>query len=284
MPASFRLPLTFVAGAMLVSAGLAQPVTLRLNLKPGAKYSLKSTNKMTSSGAGPMAAMGNMTQTMTMAVTVKSKSAKGTTVQMKVTDLKVDVPKDSPMAGQMTSAASQMKGMIVEQLVSALGKVLSTSTSGGNPASQRALNQFGGFRVGFLGVEFPSRAVSPGATWGTSVDFSEILGNAAPGMIQAGKNAKVPVKYTFKGVKTVGGKRVANIDYTMIGSMDMTVGGPAQPGRQGMAMNMNLDMRGAFVVELATGLPLSGSAKGAVKTSVAGMNIVQNMSTTFTVK
>lgn len=284
MPAPNRLVIALLAGAALANCAGAQSVTLRLNLKPGAKYTMKGTNKMTSSGAGPMAAMGNMTQTMTMALLVKSKSAKGTAVQMKVTEMKMVVPKDSPIAGQAKSGAEQMKGVTIDQLVSPLGKVLSNSITGGTAQTQRAMGQFNGFKIGFLGVQFPPRPVTPGATWSTTMDFSEVLGGAMPGMIQPGKNSKVPVKYSFKGVKTVGGKRIANIGYSMVGEMDLTVGGGAQPGRTGMAMNMSLDIRGAFVVDLATGMPLSGNSGGSVKTAVAGMNFVQNMSTSFTVK
>lgn len=63
---------------------------------------------------------------------------------------------------------------------------------------------------------FPEKAIKPGSTWKQKIDMASAVGNI-----------KLDAVYTFVGVKTVGGKSVAEIRTTMKGNMMGPITGTA---------------------------------------------------------
>lgn len=265
----------------LATAGSAQRVTLKLNLPVGRSIKYTMTNKITSAnpggGSGPNV---DMTQTMRTTVSATAKSAKGTKIRTRVDSAKFTAPPGSMMANQASQAESRMKGTFFEAIYDSRARMVDGTMTGTGMMGQSA-SQMGGMNVGFMGAEFPAGPIAPGATWSTSIDFGKVMSSMGPGMGRMGANSKIPVKFKFVRIETSGARRLAHLTYDMKGSVTMNMGGGNQKAA-GMAMKIGINMAGKLAVDIATGVPVTGTSSGTTSISAGtGMNFGQKISVSF---
>ena len=261
--------LVAVTGLVAAVAWAQGTVTLRLKPPVGAKYQYKVTMN-SSSGSGSSAGAGMaMNGTYNQWYIVKSKSAKGTVIETKVTNAKVS-------SGGKANAqlAEAMQKQVITATYSPLGAYVSGNLNMGNMGSM-------GAQAGAQGVMFPQGPVKIGSTWVATVDIGKIMGAAAgangPKIVSGGK---IPVKYKLVGLKTVGGKQVAGISATMNGNVVMSMG--AQAGAQGGQMKMGLKSTSTGQVDVATGMVRSMSTDATVNMNFGQMIMNQKLKMTMT--
>lgn len=132
------------------------------------------------------------------------------------------------MAGGPGGGRSQNLNMVLKQKVVGVKNGVATiqASSSGGPGGQTPAQTIkvdsrgkvvGGKSQFNLLNGFPARPLKVGETWKATTDFP----------MGPGGNGKANVAYTFKGMKNIGGKSVAQIDYrvTMAGAMAMTGSG-----------------------------------------------------------
>ena len=268
-----------VSALALAATAPAQSVTLKLNLPVGKTYNYVTTSKSQSSG-GPMNI--STDQRMEMSLSVLSKSAQGMRIKTKITDVKITVPPNTPGANMIKAQEQQLKNTSFEATYDSRGRSSGFAGSSANAAANKVMQGMGSMRFGFMGVEFPAGPVSPGSKWSSNIDFKKLVGEMGMGMVKPGKNSNMPVNFKLVKVTNQGGKKVAQIAYSMIGKIDMSVSNP-QSG-QSMPMNLSFNVNGNVTVDTATGLPLTNSSNGSTTTAVMGMNIIQKVSTTIKLK
>jgi hypothetical protein len=203
-----RFP-TVIALIAVSSAGMAQSITLRLNLPVGRSFAYAVTTKIKSEG-GMAVANGSVSQSMTTTMKVLSKNARGTRVQTKITGVKITTDGKGMMAQQMSQAAKALEGSVTESVYDSRAQIVS-ATEGPRVMSM------GGMGVGFLGVLYPSGSVAPGAIWRSEVDFQKIFSAMGQGMIQTGKNKTVPIRFKLVRVQRLGTRTLAHLSYEMKG-------------------------------------------------------------------
>lgn len=268
-----RFP-TLIALLAVSAAGMAQSITLRLNLPVGKSYAYAVTTKIKSEG-GMAVANGSVSQTMTTTQKVLSKNVQGTRIQTKITGVKMTTDGKGMMAQQMSQAAKQLEGSVTESVFDSRAQVVTASEG-------PRVTTMGGMGVGFLGVLYPSGPVAPGGTWRSEVDFQKIFSAMGQGMIQTGKNKTVPIRFKLVRVQRLGARTLAHLSYEMKGNLDLTVGAGGQG--QTMPMKVNVDMKGQFVVDTAIGLPREGKSGGTTKVLISGMTILQTINSTYRLK
>jgi len=264
--------------ASTAGAAFAQKVTLQFMPPVGKNYNYVMTNDIKSAASAGL----GMNQNISVLVSILSKSAPGTKVRMKITDVKVKSPAGSPAAANMEQVRKQMVGSTTDMVYDARARMVGTPTSS-NPRMQQMMGSMGGMGTGFMGVEFPAGPVGPGSKWNTTIDLGKVMGGAMP-MMQMGKNSKIPVAYTLQKVENKGGKKLATIAVVISGKMDLSMG-QGRPGGQSMKIGLNMNTKGTMVVDMATGIPSSGKSAGTVEISMNGQrSMTQTLSTTFRLK
>ncbi len=281
-----RIRCALLLAALGVASGAtAQSITLRLNLAVGKKHTYTVENKIVQTNKGPgvppsMASM-DMVQRMTGALNVLSKNAKGFVIKNSISSVKVTVPKDSPMAAQVSMIENMIKGASFEATYDARARIVGEpKASSSNPMLKQIMSSMGGMGMGLMGVEFPAGPVSPGSKWTTHFDIGKML-SQMPGMGSAAKVSKIPINFRFVRVENRGGKRFAKLSYTMKGSTSMSA--PAASGQQG-TIKMGFDFTGNASVDLATGLPVEGGGTGTSTTTFGQMTMTQKTTATFKVQ
>lgn len=204
---------------------------LRLNLQPRT-YTYVMNMDM------DQAMMGKVNQKMTTTIAVK-KSGANYVMTQKITSMKVTADKGSPMAGQAAQLEKAAKGSTTTATYNNRGRLIGNIKSVG---SAQATNMLQGMQIGFMGLEFPATAVRPGSSWTASMDLAKMMKSMGGGQVPA--NVKISgtpltIKYTVKSLGTNNGKRIANISYTINGTLNMQMPG----GQGGMNKNDNEDGR-----------------------------------------
>lgn len=270
-----------VAGIfMAAAASMGQSVLLRLNLPVGKSMKYTMTNKMTSTSPGGGGSPMNLDMTQKIDTTMKvlSKTAKGHKIQTVVDKATVSAPKGSAMASQASQMGSSMKGASYSAIYDAQARMVAGSLES-TGAMGRAMTQMGAMNAGFLGVEFPAKQVAPGATWSSSIDFAKLMAGMGPAANMKA-NGKIPIKYKFAKLENRGGKQIAHVNYTMIGNVDMAMGGNNAQAN-GMKIKVGINMAGKLQIDVASGAPLAGASGGTTSINFGTMNMGQKMAVSF---
>jgi hypothetical protein len=277
---TFRtLSLALLATGVFADAS-AQKISLRFVPPVGKTFNYVASNDVKGAAGGPQ--IGNMGQTMEMAVSILSKSAKGTKVRTKITGVKVKAPAGSPMANRSKAMQDQLKGLTSELVYDARARMVGTA-SASDPRMAQVMGRMGSMGAGFLGVEFPAGPVGPGSKWNSSIDIGKLMGAAMPGMMKPTRGGKVNIVYTLQKLEKKGGKNLARVAMTMNGSVDLDINMGAQ-GSQPMKMSMSLSMKGTILVDTKTGMPTSGESKGTIGVKMPQGSMDQNLTSTFKMK
>jgi hypothetical protein len=264
--------------AALCAASFAVPqsVTLRLNLQAGKTYRYAASNRIVSTGLAAM----DMSQSMTMAISILSKTGQGSRTRTKISNIKVSTKAQGPAAEQVKNSAAKLEGASFEATYNSRGQIVPGSvkaTAEGNAAAQ-----LGAMGLGFMGMQYPAGPVSAGSKWSGSADFGKLLQGALGGAVQA-KKGTLPISFRLVRFEKAAGKTFAHVNYAIKGVLDLAV----RAGQQGQSMNMKVavDMTGSAVVDTSNGIPTKGTAKGTTSMTLGqGMNVSQKTSATFLLK
>lgn len=262
---------TLVAAAVGLVAAMswAQGAAVTLRLKPavGSKFQYKVTMN-TTGGMGGGGAASTMNGTYNQWYIVKSKNAKGTVIQSKVTNAKVT---GGAMDGK--AMADAMQKQVVTATYSPLGAYLTGDVNMGNMGAMSG-------QAGVQGVIFPQAAVKVGTTWKATVDIGKLMGAAGEGGPKVVSGGKVPVTYKITGFKTVAGKRVAGISAVMNGNVVMSMGQAAQ-GAQGQ-MKLGIKSTSTGQVDIGTGMVRTMKTDATVNMNFGQMAMNQKIKMTMT--
>jgi hypothetical protein len=260
----------FSKGAMLVAAvgtiaalAYAQgSVTLRLKPPVGAKYQYKVTMN-TTAGSGGAGAGANLNGSFNQWYIVKSKNAKGTTIQTKVTNAKIS-------GGQGVNGkqiADAMEKQTITALYSPLGAYVSGDLNMGQMGAMAA-------QAGVQGIIFPQGPVKAGSTWTATIDIGKIMAATGAQGMKVVSGGKIPVKYKITGFKKVGTKNVAGVSASMNGNVVMAM------GETKMTLAMKSTSTGQ--VDVATGIVRSMASTANVGTSFGQMKMNQTIKMSMT--
>src|SRR5687768_7742254 len=266
----FKKATLVVAAIGLVAALAYAQGTATLRLKPpvGAKFQYKVVMSSTG-GMGGSGAASTMNSTYNQWYIVKSKGAKGTVIETKITNAKMS---GGGMDGN--AMADAMEKQVITATYSPLGAYVSGDVNAGAMGAMSA-------QAGVQGVIFPQAAVKVGSTWKATVDISKLMGAAGgangPKVVSGGK---IPVTYKLTGFKTVAGKQVAGISAAMNGNVVMSMGQAAQ-GAQGQ-MKLAIKSTSSGQVDVATGMVRSMTTNANVNMNFGQMKMDQKIKMTVT--
>lgn len=267
----FSKKATLVVAAVGLVAALAYAqgnVTLRLKPAVGSKFQYKVTMN-TTGGMGGGGAASAMNGTYNQWYIIKSKSAKGTVIETKITNAKMS---GGGMDGN--AMAEAMQKQVITATYSPLGAYVSGDVNMGSMGAMSA-------QAGVQGVIFPQTAVKVGSTWKATVDISKLMGAAGgangPKVVSGGK---IPVTYKLTGFKTIAGKQIAGIAATMNGNVVMSMGQAAQ-GAQGQ-MKLGIKSTSSGQVDVGTGMVRTMTTDATVNMNFGQMAMNQKVKMTVT--
>jgi hypothetical protein len=263
-----RASLVVAAVGLVAALAYAQgSVTLRLKPPAGSKFQYKVTMN-TTGGMGGGGAASTMNGTYNQWYIVKSKSAKGTVIETKITNAKIS---GGGMDGN--AMAEAMQKQVITATYSPLGAYVSGDMNMGTMGAMSA-------QAGVQGVIFPQSAVKVGSTWKATVDISKLMGAAGgangPKVVSGGK---IPVTYKITGMKTIAGKPVVGISAVMNGNVVMSMGAQAQGGGQ---MKLGIKSTSAGQVDVNTGMVRTMKTDATVNMNFGQMAMNQKVKMTVT--
>jgi hypothetical protein len=256
--------------SLLFTASTAQaPVMLRFAPPLGASVRYQLVNSLDQNVPG----RGTSKVVSTVPMTLKFVSRSGTRTTLESTNgqMKVDVSGQSgPGRGkeQLEAAGSGTKFKIVME---ATGALVSSQRIGkaGNPGQAGAQ----GFAASTQALAFPNRAVRVGETWKSTFDVAKVMaaaGTTMPGMTISGK---MPITTKLVAVKKLNGKTLANLRFSMAGTMNIAM--------QGQKIATQMNNKGESWVEVGTGVLQELRVTGTSTTSFGGASMVQKVATTM---
>lgn len=259
---------------MLFTAATAQnAVMIRFAPPVGTTTKYRMVNSMTQAMPGQPG--GNkMTTTVDMSMRFVSRSGANTTVEITTGAMKLDVPANSPMAGMKKQMEAQAKaGSKVQVVMTAAGMPVSVKPIGqGSLASAGVVQAFSG---GAQGMSYPNRAVRVGESWKTTLDAGKLMKSGAPNMPAGMKISGVlPITTKLVGVKQVGGKSLANLKFTMVGSMTMSM--------QGQNFVNKMNVSGESWIEVGTGITHSTKSNSTSTTAFGNQSFEQKSTMSMT--
>ena len=259
--------------ALVAVAGIAsaQKVTLRFKPTVGKSYVYATTTQ--SSGSGAMAAMMNIGQSATSTMKILSKAGDLTKVSVAISNVKITVPKDSPVKAQVAtmekSAASSLT-MSISSLGVASNVTVKSGAAANTPMSGDLMTAAGPTTA------MPKEAVGPGSTWKSMMDLSKIFGKNLPAAVKV-TGGKVPL--TLKLVRFVdrGGKRLAEVE--SVGKGDMSMGASGQG-----SMSMKLSIKTTSLIDVATGVTVEMTSTSSNTMNFNGQGMTQATKSTMKLK
>lgn len=246
------------------------PVLIRFSPPVGSSVRYKLVNKMEQKMPGGMPST-TITSTVDMTLKYLSRQGDKTTIESTNGKLKIDLPANSPMAQMKAQMEASGSGTKFQTVMDATGAVISTKALGKVAAGPGGTQ---GYASSVQGVALPNRAVRVGESWKSSFDIGKMMksmaGAQAPGMSITGV---LPITTKLVGVKKVNGKTLANLQFTMAGTMTM--------GMQGQKFATQMNTKGNSWIEVGTGVMHEVSTKGTSTTSFGTQKMVQNISTSM---
>jgi hypothetical protein len=228
--------LSFVAATAF--AGSAQePVQLRFHFDPAAKLAYSSKTNVAQEMMGTdLSSAVEMTMTFTA-----EKADQGTKLSMVVSGSKATLPEGAPLPFTAEDMQQAMDSIKTTATYNELGVASDTKVEGNEMAKSLAATM-NNLQMGFLGLEYPEKALKVGDTWVLERDFSKKPGETAPATTGAKKT--IPVTYTLTKLED----GTATITAATKGQVETE-------GMGGMPMTVDMDTVTEYQVDVATGLP-----------------------------
>jgi len=246
-------------GLVLAVAWAQTSATLRLKPATGAKFQYKVTMNTSSAGAGAQTMKGTYNQWFI----ARSKNAKGTVFEIKMSNVKL-----SGGMGDMSQMEKAMEKHVIKATYSPLGAWVSGDVTAGSMGAMSA-------QAGLQGVIFPQGAVKVGTTWTATVDIGKMVASAGgAGGMKVVSGGKIPVSYKVTGFKKVAGKSVAGISASMKGTIVMAMGQNK--------VNLNMKSTSAGQIDINTGMVRTMTTNADVGTKFGQMVINQKIKMTMT--
>ncbi|HEY0867188.1 MAG TPA: DUF6263 family protein [Fimbriimonas sp.] len=253
-----------LASSLALAAPAQTPLSLRLKLQPdqALNYGVKTQIAQDMMGT-------DLSQTVDMTMSIKTaKAEKGTQALVQMTNVKLTLPENVPLPFTVEDLTKSIESVKTTIVYSDLGKALETKIEADDMAKMFSALSSGSANVGFLGLEYPEKALNIGDTWSAEINLTEAL--TAAGATPGPKKA-LPVAYTLTKVEN----GVATIKAVIKGTMETQ-------GPGGMSANLDTDTESEYLVDIATGLPTTITTKGTNKIDFGGMTLDQKVSSTIT--
>jgi hypothetical protein len=213
---------------LALALAVAQQATLKLNPTVGKSYVYASRMELSQKVGGKDL---GMAQTFTTTMKVLANAGGKVTIRTSITDLKIDLPPNSPMQANLQAMRKKMS-VPTTTVLDSTGKLLSMN---GKPASPQIafLSGLGGGGTAPATV-FTSKPIAAGQTWTTVFDLSK---TESSGMKLSGK---FPLTTTVKALQP--GKVL--LFSTLEGDMSVA------------ALTNHVKSSGTTLIETATGMAL----------------------------
>lgn len=260
--------------SILFTAATAQGgVMIRYAPPVGSTAKYRLTNAMAQ--AMPGQAGGNsMKSSLDMTIKVLSRTGAKTTVETTTGRMHVDLPAgtSATMKKQIEDAGSGSK---VQMVMDASGAII-TAKSVGKTNNPMASGMGQGFSGAMQGMSFPNRTVRVGESWKSSLDMGKFLKAAGSKGLPPGMtiNGVLPITTKLAAVRQQGGKTLAQLKYSMVGSMTM--------GMQGQSFVTKMNTTGESWIEVGTGVVHSMKTVAKSTTGFGGRSMEQKITTTMT--
>jgi hypothetical protein len=232
-------------------------VSLRFHPPVGRSYHYLMYMSMAMDHVEGMPSM-NFKMDLGMQMKALSKTGDVTSMEYRVTSVKVTAPSDSPMASMQQTMQKQLSGKVFKGNIDSLYHVSGMSGSG----MDSMINSMSS------NISYPNHPVKVGESWTTSLDMGKAMGAMGGGMGLSAGTSKIPVTFRLVKISNQGGKTVAAVRVSMNGVMNL---GGAQ------AMKMNLDSSGTINIDVANGMTLNQMMTSTIGMNVAGKHLVQHM-------
>ncbi len=258
-----------VALSLLV-VGSQGPYTIRYAPPVGQKIRYLMSIDMKQAGAAGVPPMG-FRQDIYQSIRVLSRKGDRTTIEMTTDQIKVTVPKNSPMAGMKSMLESQGKGIKMTYVMDATGKIVSVKTAAdkGNAVAAAAQGMAQGMSQQMGGLNLPNRPIRVGESWTVNLDMGKLMaGSNARGM-----KVKGTMPTTMKLLGVTGG--VARLGMTIKGTMTMTM------PQQNQKVTTSTSGSGTSTVDVATGLLREMKSTATTITNVGQIKMRQVMTQTM---
>ncbi|MGV3614818.1 MAG: hypothetical protein ACO1SV_05715 [Fimbriimonas sp.] len=235
------------------------------------KYRMSTSINQTLPG---QPASNTMTSTIDLTLKVLARNGSRTTVETTTGRMKLNLPASAPAAAkkQMEDAGSGTK---TQAVMSETGAILSAK-SVGKVSNPMAAGMGEGFSGAVQGLSFPNRAVKVGETWKASLDMGKFLRAAGSKNLPAGMTISgvLPITTKLVAVRQRGGKALANLKFTMAGTLTM--------GMQNQKIPTRMNSVGDCWIEVGTGIAHSMKTVATSTTGFGGRSMVQKITTTMT--
>lgn len=243
---------------VLENPGKGETITLRLNPAPSESWTYRTSVETIQSGAESHTINTEMEQ----AVAVKRVQG-GAEISITITGATMKA-NDAATQDQVDEMARMMKGIQTVAVYDARGHTEGAKSSGGAGVPAMIAAAQAEVPVGLFGVVYPSEPVAVGAEWTGKYDMEKVL----QGMARAsGATARVlkggshPVRYRLEEVRTIRGRKVAVISFTLRGDTEveltvraMTPSGGTQSAK--VLTKSSINGTGKAQVDIETGIPI----------------------------
>lgn len=215
-----------------------------------------------------------MSSSVDLTLKVISRSGSQTTVESTTGKMKLDVPGGVPAASKKQAEAAG-SGAKTQMVMDATGTIVSAKALG-KGANPMAAGMGQGFSSAVQGLSFPNRAVKIGESWKATLDLGKFLKAAGSKGLPAGMTISgvMPITTKLVATKQQGGKTLANLKFTMAGTMTM--------GMQGQSFPTKMNTVGDSWIEVGTGITHSMKTVATSATSFGGQTMTQKVTTTMT--
>jgi hypothetical protein len=217
--------------------------------------------------------MGSTVTNAIITMKVTSATAAYTIVQSSMSNVEVKSSSAQTSKAQLETMKKSMMATVTTIKTDRKGKILSFDAG---KSSDPTTNALGKIFSGNQGIGFPTKPVKIGDTWKSTVDMSalsDMFGAATKGT----KNSSVGSIITTSKLASVNAGR-ANVSMTIGGDWAMkSKGGANSKGGPNLNMTAKFSGGGAWVVDLATGLPISQNFTQSIAMNTMGQSFTIKM-------
>jgi hypothetical protein len=186
-------------------------------------------------------------------------------VEIAVTITDVSMKSSEPeFQQQMDEMARMMKGIQTVAVYDARAFTEGAQSTGGSGIPAMIAAAQAGVPVGLFGVMYPDQPVGVGASWTGRYEMRKMIENMARASGTTArilKGSSYPVHYRLDEVRSVRGRRIAVISFTLVGETQteltvraMSPSGGAQESR--VLSNTWINGKGKAQIDVETGMPI----------------------------
>lgn len=268
---------------ILENPGKGGTIALRLNLPPSESWTYRTSVQTTQSGYQSYTLYTEIEQAV-----AARQTQEGTEIAVTITDVKMKT-KEPELQQHMDEMARMMKGIETVAVYDARAHTEGAKSSGGAGFPAMIAASQAGVPVGLFGIVYPDQPVAVGAAWTGRYEMRKAIENMAKASgttARVLKGASYPVHYRLEEVRSVHGRRVAVISFTLVGETqtELTIraispSGGAQESK--VLSTSSINGTGKAQVDIETGLPIRVEVQQRSTAEAQGTKTVTVMKSTM---